>query len=234
MRLTGLVTAAMMVLSIASSAQASIAGTFYLSNYTGNQVNLNANQVQVDVEDVGGGNVAFTFYNHVGVASNLAEIYLSDGAYLKGSSPAPIITDSDGASTGVEYSVGGTGTSNVPGGISNFHTTASVYATNADNPAPHHSVNAEGEWVRVQYGLIGSKTVADVITGLTAPTASDPAFRIAIHVTGVAGGGSDTYFLGDPIDGGQGGVPEPATLAIWGLGLGIAGLVKLRRNKLAA
>jgi hypothetical protein len=29
-------------------------------------------------------------------------------------------------------------------------------------------------------------------------------------------------------------VPEPTTLAIWGLGLGIAGLVKLRRNKLAA
>lgn len=30
--------------------------------------------------------------------------------------------------------------------------------------------------------------------------------------------------------GGEGGVPEPATLAIWGLGLGIAGLVRLRRK----
>jgi len=39
---------------------------------------------------------------------------------------------------------------------------------------------------------------------------------------------------GGPVNGPVPPVPEPTTLAIWGLGLGIAGLVKLRRNKLAA
>jgi hypothetical protein len=74
-------------------------------------------------------------------------------------------------------------------------------------------------------------TLAGDVNMLFNPVQSDPSPFIRLQRVGTDG--SLKLYGGTPqiISNAQGDVPEPATLAIWGLGVGIAGLVKLSRRK---
>jgi hypothetical protein len=71
-----------------------------------------------------------------------------------------------------------------------------------------------------------------------APSSGNPFYHIAAQINGISGNKQGYITDTDPPTDPEGSpvppVPEPATLAIWGLGLGIAGLVRLRRRSQAA
>jgi hypothetical protein len=92
--------------------------------------------------------------------------------------------------------------------------------------------NRFGLWVDPAYGDTTPDVLASVNTSLTSVD------RLGFRTANLdSGANADSMLIDDLTVATQladVATPEPATLAIWGLGLGIAGLVKLRRNRLAA
>ena len=77
-------------------------------------------------------------------------------------------------------------------------------------PEPFHGVGP-GQWVEVVYALQPASTLMDIINQL-----DNAEMRIGIHVQGFAGGGSESFVN----------VPQPATMALLGLG----GLILRKRR----
>src|SRR5262245_3018289 len=71
------------------------AGVIYGFTNITNQTSLSGSQFTVEVSDAGSGQVAFTFKNAVGTASNVTEIYFDDGTLLGISS----VTQTGGTTT---------------------------------------------------------------------------------------------------------------------------------------
>lgn len=194
-------------------------------------------QLGVEVSEVEdeANQVDFRFYNIGPKASSICDIYFDDGTLLG-------ISDIFN-STGVSFSEGATPPS-LPGGNSiDFNGSPGTFFTADSNPEVQPNGVNPNESVTIRFNLIDSQTYSSIISAILLAQ-QDPlhdqtgGLRIGIHVQGFENGGSESFVNSGgegPSEGsGGGGVPEPATLAIWGLGLGIAGLVKLRRNKLAA
>jgi hypothetical protein len=143
-------------------------------------------QMQVEVTDLGGEQVLFTFRNLGPNASSITDVYFDDGTLL---GIANIINGS-----GVNFSQDASppnlpAANDCPGGA--FQTTAGFLA-DSDPPAQPNGVNP-GESLGVVFDLQAGKTFNDVLIDL-----STGALRIGIHVQGYASGGSEAFVNNPP------------------------------------
>ena len=172
-------------------------------------------QLSVDVTDIGGGQVLFSFSNTGPAASSITDVYFDDGTLL---GIAGLIDSDDDAlgsfgDVGVDFSPDGS-PPDLPGGNAvGFEVTAGFLA-DSDPPAQPNGVNPL-ELLGIVFDLQGGGTFADIVSELTSGE-----LRIGIHVQGFATGGSES-FVNLPM-------PEPGTALLLGLGLGVLGL--RRRN----
>lgn len=220
--------AILVVLGLVAMAAPSQAGTIYyfdqITNNGGPGDNVES-QLRVDVIDAGPGQVAFTFYNDVGIESSISEIYFDDGSLLGIAS----ITDSDGAGDAVVYTQGAS-PGDLPGGESladPFNVTATFLVDSVGNPS--RGVNVLGEYVTITFNLINGKTYADVLNALNNQPAldegaADDGLRIGLHVRDINGVQSNSYINKPPDEVPDGGT----TLSL--LGGALLGLGMLRRR----
>ena len=162
----------------------------------------------VDVWD-GTGVVNFTFYNYSSIQSSVARIYFDDGSLIGISE----ITNSKG------YTQFNTTASpgDLPGGnlLDPPFVADREFTIGSQNPPPWKGVNDGdplNEWVTVQFNLINGGTLEDVLVELNTGM-----LRVGLHVIDVAGVYSESAVL----------IPEPATVALLGLGA----LFLLRRKR---
>jgi len=152
------------------------------------------------------GRVNFTFYNESLIDSSIARIYFDDDSLLDFSD----ITEGAGTSFSQPATPG-----NLPSGNSlepPFVATEG-FSFNGQPPRPQSGVNP-GEWLRITFDINGS-TFAAVINGL-----DTGAIRIGTHIIALPDGSSESTIA----------VPEPATIALLGLG-GLA-LIRQRHKKI--
>ena len=209
------------VLLTTSSINASNIYTF--TNITNNNPEDVASQLQVDVMDTGGGQVSFTFTNSVGTPSSVRQIYFDDdGGNLQNlvitnsGSPAPRFDVNEPLNPG-----------DLPSGNpQGFSADAALSAASQNGPPSNGLNGGAGEATTFTYDLIGGKTFADVIADL-----DNQVLRIGLHVQSIgAGGGSDSFLNNGPPGGGNP-VPEPNTLALVGLGLGVIAMRYRKKTK---
>lgn len=168
-------------------------------------------QLAVDVTDLGGGQVLFSFSNAGPGLSSITDVYFDDGTLL---GIAGLIDADDNVlgpfgDPGVDFSQDAS-PPDLPGGnLVGFVTTAGFLA-DSDPPAQLNGVNPL-ETLGVVFNLQFGGTFADIVDELTTG-----ALRVGIHVQGYATGGSES-FVNLPI-------PEPGTALLLSLGLGILGL----------
>ena len=165
-------------------------------------------QLSMEVIDEGGGLVGFKFFNAVGEASSIADVYFDDGGTLLGVSS---ITDSG---VGVAFSAPAT-PPDLPGGGLSFTATSSF---DSDPPVVANGVSSSTEWLEITFSLQSGGTYQDVIDVL-----GSGALRVGLHVQGFQSGGSES-FISNPNP-----VPEPGTLLL--LGAGLTGMVSARRRR---
>jgi len=209
--------AAAVTLLGAASASADTITTYNFEQITNNGNSDVESQLTVQVIDLGGGQVGFKFFNNVGTASSITDIYFDDGTLLGIST----ISDFDGAGTGVSFTAPAT-PGNLPGGgslVVPFVTTAG-FSLDSTNPPVARGVNGATEWVMVTFNLKDSKTYADTLAALAQATGIG-GLRIGLHVQGIGGdaglGGSESFVNTVP-DGGL-------TLSLLGIGLAGMGLI---------
>ena len=189
-------------LLIASPSAATTVGFDCLTNSIAGDCTIGEAQLSVDVLDIGGGQVSFTFNNAGPADAEVSEIYFDDGTLLGISSVI--------SGPGVSY-VTGADPMNLPGAnlaSPVFQVTAGFLAESI--PPPSQEGVGPGEWVTIIFDLMGGGDYADVIDELTTGE-----LRIGLHVIGFGSGGSES-FLNEP-------VPEPGTALLMGLGLLLLG-----------
>jgi hypothetical protein len=164
-------------------------------------------QLSMEVIDEGGGLVGFKFFNAVGEASSIADVYFDDDSLLGGFS----ITDSG---VGVAFSAPAT-PPDLPGGGLSFTATSSF---DSDPPVVANGVSSATEWLEITFSLQSGGTYQDVIDALGTGD-----LRVGLHVQGFQTGGSES-FISNPNP-----VPEPGTLLL--LGAGLTGMVSARRRR---
>lgn len=143
-------------------------------------------QMSVVVTDEGSNQVSFTFYNNVGLASSITDVYFDDGALLGIASIAQ--------SAGVAFSQNAT-PGELPGahGCNPVFVTTAGFSADSDPPAEPNGVDAAVEWLKITFNLKTGKTFSDVIGQLLSGV-----LRIGIHVQGLPNGGSDSFVSGPP------------------------------------
>jgi hypothetical protein len=164
-------------------------------------------QLSMEVIDEGGGLVGFKFFNDVGEASSIADVYFDDDSLLGVSS----ITDSG---VGVAFS-DPANPPDLPGGGLSFTATSSF---DSDSPIVANGVNSSTEWLEITFSLQSGGTYQDVIDALGTGD-----LRVGLHVQGFQSGGSEA-FINNPNP-----VPEPGTLLL--LGAGLTGMASARRRR---
>lgn len=150
--------------------------------------------------NVGPAKVLFVFRNNVGLASSISEIYFADGTLLSQhgihNSLSGYTAYTAGASPG-----------NLPNGSSvGFYATTAFSADAVGNPSK--GINASNDLAGLSYTLQSGQTYSDTIASL-----ADGRLRIGLHLRAI-GQFSESF-----VNGGNGRVPEPASLAVWGLGI---------------
>ena len=192
------------------SLYATLTYSFYGITPPASSVNqtIGESQLLVDIY-ADGSDVAFRFYNTGPDASVISEIYFDDGGLLAIAG----IDDSDPWVNFEEDDLDVT-PGNLPGGdnITPAFVADSCFSVEAENPEPLWGVGPD-EQVTITYSLEPAQTIDNVISNL-----ADGSLRIGLHVKSFAEGDSQS-FVNNP-------VPEPATLALLGLG----GIL-LRRKK---
>jgi hypothetical protein len=156
--------------------------------------------------------VRFELHNE-GSVGTVTTIYFEEGVL------SYIGASIDNGGPGVEYYFGAN-PHNLPGGkvLSSPFVTGSPNEGFAIGPDPSPMKNglSSGEWVAVTFDLKDGKTFADVISSL-----DNSSMRIGAHIQGISLPGCADSLPAITI------VPEPATLAILGLGLILVRRVKI-------
>ncbi|MFT4558430.1 MAG: hypothetical protein ACI93T_000051 [Porticoccaceae bacterium] len=201
------------------SAEASV--TYSFTGVTSNNstnIAIGESQLSLTVSDAGGGFVSFEFNNSGPEASSIADVYF-DNSVDPGLFDTTIssIDNSDAGVSFTELASPG----NLPGGnLIGFNATGGLTA-DADAPVSLNGVNP-GESLGVTLELTSGQTFSDVTSAL-----ADSSLRVGIHVQAFADGGSESF-----VNGGGGSppaVPEPTSMAIFGIGL--AGFAAHRRKR---
>ena len=161
----------------------------------------------MDVTD-GAGIAEFTFYNDSTVDCSIARIYFDDGTLLG-------ITNIESSGPEVKFNeVPYPGPENLPGGelLDPPFVANRGFSIGGEAAPPQKGIDNPGEWLKVTFGLINGGTLDDVIDEL-----GSGVLRVGMHVIAFPDGSSESA------------VPEPATIALLGLGA----LVLLRKRKRA-
>jgi hypothetical protein len=109
--------------------------------------------------------------------------------------------------------------SNLPQG-NNIQFLATI-SSEADNPAPFNGINP-GE----SLGVLFNGNYGDVLAAL-----QDGSIRVGIHVISIGDIGFSDAFVNTPGDpGGNGVIPEPASVIVWTALLGLSGMAYRRRQ----
>lgn len=209
-----------LVVSMPVGALASVQYSF--DRITGNASNDVASQLSVTLTDEGGGRVSFLFKNSGPIASSICDVYFDDGALLA-------IAEIE-SSSGVKFS-GPATPKDLPGGTPVGFETTVDFSADSDSPVKANGVNNGEpplEWVKIIFNLLPDMTFGDVITAIENPT-DDLSLKIGLHVQAIGTtGGSDSFITPEPPAPGPT-VPEPTSLAIWGLGLAAVAFCRRRR-----
>jgi hypothetical protein len=211
----GLALAAAMVALLPARAEAeSYTFSYCLEDNSGLCDSL-ASQLKVEVEEAADGWVEFTFTNDIGIQSSITDLYFDASGFLTKMK----IT---GESSGVDFSAGSANPPSVPGGGSatpEFVVSTSLVA-DSDPPSQPNGINATGEYLTISLKMATGVTFAEVVDALDMGPDTDAGIRIAAHVQGVGPGGESDSLIcctpnGDPVTP----TPEPAILALFGIGL---------------
>ena len=181
-------------------------------------------QLYVVATDTGSG-VNFEFHNAVGLGSNVANIYLFDALGLL-LSPPTITTTND-----ADFSAGAS-PGNLPGSWA--YPVSQFFASDADNPKPGNGLNEAADTVTLGYTYGTGNDFADVEAALAVGN-----IRIGLHVISIddytdaqgvvhTGVSDSEWFESVPPDDPGQPVPEPASLALFGMGVAALALRRKR------
>ncbi len=152
------------------------------------------------------GQILIAFTNAVGIDSAISEVYIDDGTIVGQSA----VLNSLGGFT--QFTGGGANPGNLPEGNTlspPFVATSAFSADAVGNPS--RGVDANDDILGIVYDLLPGLSLTDVQTAL-----DDGTLRIGMHVRSIGSQGQSDSFVN----------PEPATLALMGLG----GIAVLRRR----
>lgn len=202
---------ALALLVSTGAAQATTIGFDCITNNNAADCAIGEAQLSVDITDIGGGQVLFTFNNSGPDASSIEGVYFDDGTLL---GIASLIDTDSGGDPGVDFDLGAS-PGNLPGANNAspaFQTTAG-FLTDSNPPVSHKGVNP-GESLGVIFDLLPGVTYADTIAALGTD------LRIGIHVIAFDSGGSESFVSV---------IPVPA--AVWLFASGLLGLVGVARRR---
>jgi hypothetical protein len=185
------------------SVQAVIVPFYGITNNNPADVATGENQLYIDVTN-GGLSVTFTFCNVGATMCTITDVYFDDGTLLE---LTGLIDNDEG--TGGELEVDFTTQAtpgNLPGGGMMPDPFVATEGFTADSdPSPPRWGVSPGESLGVEFTLTGGG-MAGVIDEIVSET-----LRIGVHVQNFNGSGGSESFVNMP-------VPEPATMALLGLG----------------
>jgi len=191
------------LLVAATSASATTFSFHCIAGDGGGACAIPVEELSLEVSDLGGGEVAFTFHNDDGDPSSIVAIYFDDDADVL----ASLVSVDDGS--GVDFDEGGS-PGNLPSG--NVESFSANWVFTADNPQKTNGVNP-GEDVTITF----EASFADVIEAL-----EDGDLQVGLHAPAFGNHGNKSFVNDEQAE-----VPEPGVLAL--LALGVVGAFARRR-----